>query len=134
MNLQHLLPYLPDVTCNNGVSKEAKIKYLYIEKNRVCFDSGMSVPISAECFKMNLRPLSDLLDEESEFKLTKEINLLPGNCDVYSDWIESFCEDPTAYKISQAPNEIHELLVKKKYDVFDLIYENQAIDINTLKP
>jgi len=148
MNLQNLLPYLPDVTCNNGVSKSAKIKYLYIEQNRVCFDSGVSVPISAEYFKMNLRPLSDLKKLGVDFTTEHSINLaLESNFDM-SYGVFSYYKGRIDFEIDgdpdlrydsnkEIPFEVFEYvrteLLKAHYDLLGLIDKGEANDINTLK-
>ena len=88
-------------------------------------------------FKPILRPLSDLTKEikinGEKFVPITTIELeVEQWCDAYQEWMDAYIDYPRQLKVMQAPYEIIEKLFEWHFDVFGLIDEGLAIDINTL--
>jgi len=139
-----LTPYLPyDLKfIGKGANKEIQVltgirnDAVLIKFNSVAFgDIEDILPI--------LRPLSDLIpntydeynvvDGIEDSILITMIESLPQHCDAYDEWMESYFDNPEPSRILQAPYEFIQVLFEQHYDVFDLISQGLAIDINTLK-
>jgi hypothetical protein len=81
-----------------------------------------------EYFKPILRPLSDLVIDEN---LIEDFIGLGNWCNAYDEYIDNWY--PDASYAQQAPYEIFEYFLVNHYDVYELIPNNLAIDINTIK-
>ena len=121
LELKHLAPYLPyELLCevvDQGKTKQAKLCGAYTDNSYTFFDTVESEH-GYDSIKPILRPIIDL--EKNSPELLSEFNLIGfprkdleplGGCS-YDLVVE---------------------LLKRNYDVFDLIPEGLAIDINTIK-
>ncbi len=89
-----------------------------------------------------LKPLSDLIpntydeynvvDGVDDSMLIGLIQNLNQHCDAYEEWMDSYFDNPEPSRILQAPYEFIQVLFEQHYDVFDLIPQGLAIDINTI--
>lgn len=86
-----------------------------------------------------LRPLSDLL-KEIEYNGEKFVPLdelqgiyFENHCDAYDEYIEHLVDAPKWAILAQAPYEILQVILQWKFDVFSLIPEGLAVDVNTLE-
>ena len=129
LELRHLAPYLPYglkyfIDFEDGDTACWKVEGLTIQE---IFIDGYDCNYESKNCKPILRPLSDL---------TKEID---KDEDVtFLDWIESEYEIDVlafidSYSIEKLPYEVMEYLFEWHFDIFNLIENNLAIDINTLK-
>ena len=77
-------------------------------------------------FKMHLKPLSKYGDVIGRA-------MIDLNCDIDDQIaIEQFANQQIS--LASLPYSAYEVLVRNKVDIFDLIPQNLAIDLNTLKP
>ena len=143
LTLEHLAPYLPyglkgvSIKENLGI-ETVKGFSIYGRDNTVCLSTNVD-DIDLVLFKPILIPLSDL---------TKEIEV-NGEKFVPMDKIKLLCNDES-FSVNQKaevvmyldgswerPNnwtyELMVLLFQWHFDIFNLIPQNLAIDINTLK-
>ena len=129
LELRHLAPYLPYglkyfIDFEDGDTAWWTVEGLTIQE---IFIDGYDCNYESKNCKPILRPLSDL---------TKEID---KDEDVtFLDWIESEYEIDVlafidSYSIEKLPYEVMEYLFEWHFDIFNLIENNLAIDINTLK-
>ena len=128
LELKHLAPYLPyklKMQTKNGSIYELNIKELAL------FNLSDSLMYN---HKPILRPLSDLINKDDyPYLISEFIDECHGNCDAYDEWLQIYIDNPEQSRILQAPYEVIIELFANRFDVFGLINEGLAIDINTLK-
>lgn len=135
LQLKHIAGYLPyDLKAKFQETQNPKcrtyvigtIGSMYVEKNGgvsiACYDTVNAVPLS---FKPILRPISDLIKIPSIESLDAWL--------WFPEFVERFSENPTHERLRQAPYPIIELCFKNHIDIYDLIGQGLAIDINKLK-
>ena len=138
LELKHLSPYLP-----YGL----KIKYLLTDSIQIEQVIGLGIDFvltteddySLESIKPILRPLSDL-DNEVFIESVSDFEFIP--CEVFEDHISGWCDAYNEWWNLQYPNflqmmdscpyEVMQQLLEWHFDVFGLIDQNLAIDINTI--
>ena len=129
LELKHLAPYLPyKLKLIPDCGNDGKLTSLDAEIGYVNFGWGDAFKI--EDVKPVLRPLSDLLkyvwQEGEQFKVFKTFGLI----DELEDQMEWIGEG--RFFTQEIPYEIMEVLFEGHFDVFDLLGEGLATDINTL--
>ena len=138
------LPYGLDFLCFDVESKEfEELPLLSINlRNEELEIGGMDIPIdelpypNGLTIKPILRPLSDLtkeIEETEKTLLDKIVFESNRHCDAYEEWLEHYIDTNDESCIEQAPFEIIQELFKLHFDVFGLIQQGLAIDINTLE-
>ena len=145
---KHIIPYLPwRLKCHNLIKNQTEISELKlsIESKNDCTISHL---LEYDCYKTKpiLRPLDDLSGVDKKYDTEYSINLLIGENDGYGNVTISYYQGDlnidvksslyssnasVDFKLIQT---IQNLLFKNHYDVFGLIQNNLAIDINTLQP
>lgn len=144
LELKHLAPYLPygikliahgDV-CNVAYMSTKRIAFIEINgcgdvrKCRWDLINGKIKPI--------LKPLVDLLEtvehRDDYIAGWKFIEMQLGgyNCGAYEEYMSIFIDDICPSRAIQAPYEIFALLLEYHFDVFGLIDQGLAIDVNDL--
>ena len=123
LELKHLAPYLPyGVEYFN--THEDFIEQKGIINLHSCFDI-----LRYEYIKPILRPLSDLLNEELDFYI--DFNTILNEID--SRYLREAIVNKTFYsKDIHYSFEVWNCLLSMHFDVFELIKQGLAIDINTL--
>lgn len=131
LELKHLAPYLPyGLKCSYRGGNVSELSFDYLS------DFG------CDYFKPILRPLSDLLKEglyighlnietitDESYPVDYEEDNIK-DLDVYlENWIESKSND---YHVNFLPHGLVNELISEHFDVFGLINNGLAIDINTL--
>ena len=129
LELKHLAPYLPyDLICevkDQGKTKHAKLSGAYIDNSYTFFDTVESEH-GYDSIKPILKPMTDIL---------KPINNDETNV-TYASELKLYTNADKQYAITMTLGLSHEAineLFKWHFDVFGLIPEGLAIDINTLK-
>ena len=129
LELKHLAPYLPyDLICevkDQGKTKHAKLSGAYIDNSYAFFDTVESEH-GYDSIKPILKPMTDIL---------KPINNDETNV-TYASELKLYTNADKQYAITMTLGLSHEAineLFKWHFDVFGLIPEGLAIDINTLK-
>ena len=137
LKIEYLAPYLPYKLSGKVICHEYKkevITFLdtisYFE-NVLTFNDGVDVYLNNESlseFKPILRPLSDLNKKHLDymyFIIISTDNEMFGSRDDFEDYFnETYC--------NYLPKCLFEYLLEHHFDVFGLIEEGLAIDINTL--
>ena len=139
---KHLLAYAPyDVQINltrrlfekNNVGlRPFTLSNNAFENEWIIIDN---VNYSLSDIKPILRPISALfIEDENKHSHFDDLFAISfeGHCDVYDEFLENLYDLGPECDLLQAPYEIFEWLVSNHYDVFDLIPNNLAVDINTL--
>ena len=125
LELKHLAPYLPyDLMCevkDQGKTKHAKLSGAYIDNSYAFFDTVESEH-GYDSIKPILRPLSDL---QKLITINDEI-FIPLNWIFGEDWSDAH-SNPLFWQYGNTKK-----LFEWHFDVFGLIPEGLAIDINTL--
>lgn len=122
LELKHLAPYLPyDVMCvapanQYGVKHLFKVMDIYMMTNIVNYDTS---------FKPMLRPLD--LTQEIEHNGERFVPI-----ERLTYWFDFTYLDTHSLYIYEYPYNVVEKLFEWKFDYFDLIPNNLAIDINTI--
>lgn len=118
LELKHLAPYMPyKLYCQTLDKKEGhltKKELIEISQNKVKVELMKGFPLRVLKFneiKPILRPLSDLTKEE---------------------YINLFYENPLDYKVDELPYKKFTKLLELHFDVFHLIPQGLAVDINTI--
>ena len=143
LELKHLAPYLPygmKALCTQDIEG-----VLYKEINLTERFYSMPTAILTN-FKIILRPLSDLNNINNEINL-HTINMLIGRNGVYGDIEVELCNGEIIFVTESDPFSTYDRakeidlnvfqtvmneLLKGHFDVFGLINQNLAIDINTI--
>jgi hypothetical protein len=132
---KHLVPYLPYNLKFKEINYGGTHLLCGIIENELWFkdnygDNYNSI-ISDESMKPTFHQLSDFQEEHIEE--IKEF-LDQKWCEVYDDFFDALFEHDWLMhtRILMCPYEILQWFFKNHYDVFGLIEENLAIDINTL--
>ena len=137
LELKHLEPYL---------LYELKVQTEHIEGNRVYTLEGLSIKYDRVDLdddygwsyiggiKPILRPLSEFGDSDDTRKVHEFIGLGKW-CDNYTEYFNTWFDDLANIDklILQAPKEVFDYFLANHFDVFNLIENNLAIDINTIK-
>lgn len=136
LTLKHLAPYLPyklkflDLKCephdNISVLESLNIYKMLSDNNGNC-------DILFKEIKPILRPLSEFGDSDDLRKVHEFIGL--GNwCDMYDNYFNAWFDDACGIYtlVLQCPYEVLQYFLKNHYDIFGLIENKLAIDINTL--
>jgi hypothetical protein len=119
LELKHLSAYLPyGVRTNIGRYSETNVE----------LDLGFLISYEIDAFKPILRPLSELVIDE---KLIEDFIGLGNWCNAYDEYIDHWY--PDASYAQQAPYVIFEYFLVNHYDVFGLIENDLAIDVNSIK-
>jgi len=131
LELKHLAPYLPyglKFTGDSGI--ETELCMIDFNKNQVkaIIQGSDAESISLESNKPILHPLSDLA---KEIKYNGE-KLVPCNKIIFNPYYDNTDVRETILKGYESYKNITQLL-KWHFDVFGLIQEGLAVDINTLK-
>lgn len=136
LELKHIAPYLPYGlkykvgSVKNGTYELIDLGFFHIQLiSDIENEEVLTRNIDDESIKPILRPLSDLTKEIRH----KDVNFIPvefltkEGFNIYVEWIESGFTDiiHSNYKFIQ-------LLLEWHFDVFGLIEQGLAIDINTL--
>jgi hypothetical protein len=136
IEIKHLAAYLP-----------YKLRIKYQERNQVMnLGQGHSTHwigiksvinwqnVNGEPPKPILRPLSDLTKEidNTDDLIYSIINELSSVCDAYWEWLDSCNSVIIPDNLKQAPYELIISLLENHYDIYGLIDDGLAIDINTL--
>lgn len=128
LELKHLSPYLPyGLKIFSEITEE---NYTLIHYNSM-LDNNIEAVLKIEWYKPILRPLSDLTKEITETECGNPIHL-----DMFDDDDRTILELKNPYKyndILTVSVNAYNYLLKNHFDVFGLIQNNLAIDINTLK-
>lgn len=82
--------------------------------------------------KMLLIPISELVEEvvSETTELDLIIEEMEHVCDAYREWCSIWLEEQDMSKLMQAPYEVLVELTNRGYDVFDLIKDDLALDVN----
>lgn len=124
LELKHLAPYLPyglKIKTNNLI-REMRPSQIHHHKY-----TPINNVIDGTGHKPILRPLADLTKDEETFKF---LLLMCHKIDENLDYVCEFSGDLTNTSLSYRAVLI---LITNHFDVFGLIPEGLAIDINTLK-
>lgn len=122
LELKHIAPYLP---------YELKIKYNNsTEGHWNTMMVGHMTSDIIQLWKPILRPLSDLTKEEFRSEFNKQSEHVGFDFDYFSDFTGFFIAEN--YVLS-FPFDIIQWLIEKHFDVFGLIRQGLAIDINTIQ-
>ena len=109
-----------------GYIKIVGINLKYIRYSIGNKHHGLKTHYGTNNFKPILKPLSDYTD-------IFELPMVELNCDIDDQIaIEQFADQRIS--LASLPYSAYEVLVRNKVDIFDLIPQNLAIDLNTLKP
>lgn len=143
LELHHIAPYLPYELEILDTIEEIKGVLCGINMNTVSYlwgDNEINLSAMIDSVKPLLKPLSDLTKEiehngERFFPINKIIEMtnrpvLSFGEEAYKDAVNSFMRD---IKSRLTPIKYYEKLLEWKFDVFNLIPNNLAIDINTIK-
>lgn len=132
LELKHLLSYGESLTIIwEGVY--CKVEGYDFINNSVILER---VLVSMEDVKLLLRPLSDLtkeIEHNGEKFVPVEIfdKVIDGWCDAYNEWWN--LQYPNFLQMMDScPYEVMQQLLEWHFDVFGLIDQNLAIDINTI--
>lgn len=115
----------------------------FTEKDLVCGNSYLDIdegyyPYSLNGIKLILRPISDLTEDEFSEQFYNTLvgnNETFGGIDEFESTIEYFADlDCETFLSCKLPHDTFEFMFKNKFDVFDLISQDKAIDINTIEP
>lgn len=143
IELKRLAPYLPYELRCQVTEKDAKgsdpeiavLKAIYTNNTYVFYDLVESHK-GFRSVKPILHPLSDLenMFESDTFEIKEFAEYVGGDwCDIYDDAIIHIAENiHTGINILALPYHLTEWLILLHFDVFGLIKEGLAIDINTL--
>lgn len=127
--LKHLSAYLPyGLNCeviDMGLKKTLTLNGLYEDASCVFYDSIES-HIGYESVKPCLRPLSDLIKEEFSTIWNEETDF---------DSIDQMvnCLNSESFLCSKMSFNFWDALLKNHFDIFGLIENGLAIDINTIE-
>jgi hypothetical protein len=130
LELKHLAPYLPyglKVLANqrqrtlHGISQD--VAYLYY--------NGLK-PYFFKEFKPILRPLSEFTYDDI-MQIREHLGIGQW-CDYYDTYFDAWFDDACSIHkfVLQCPYDIMQFFLECKFDVFNLIPQGLAIDINTL--
>jgi hypothetical protein len=152
LKIEHLAPYLPyKLYCRSSkhqfkygeyhnllvggasINRDGELNIELFHDNDLVFSDNIK-PV-----KLMLKPLVDLLstvEYGNEYMAEWEFieSQLGGcGCVAYEEYMASFIDDICPSRAIQAPYEIFRLLLEYHFDVFGLIDQELAIDVNTLK-
>jgi hypothetical protein len=126
LEIKHLVAYLPYEL------KLKEIDNLWHKDEFIILTLNIIIDILdyPKDFKPILRNLSEFNDIDS----VNEFLGLGEWCDAYDDYFDAWFNDSQNIQklVLQAPYEIFQYFLENHYDVFDLIKNDLAIDINTL--
>ena len=133
LTLEHLAPYFPyglkgivtDSSNNGSIETIIGLQGTEIITDFDCAEMDIFKPI--------LRPLSDF--EYGHISQIEDYLGLGQWCDNYDKYFDAWFNDAESIQklVLQAPYEIIQFFFKNHFDVFGLIEQGLAIDINTLK-
>lgn len=135
LTIKHLAAYLPyGVSAIDDDNVVCRISTLY--DDLVCVEYEMNVGQYEKYFneiKLILHPLSEFGDPDDLRKVYEFIGLGKW-CEAYDNYFNIGFDDLSNVDklILQAPYEIFQYFLANHYDVFSLIPNNLAIDINTI--
>ena len=125
LELKHLAPYLP---CNLEI---ARLTYEdeYKNKEYNLSTENINEILQYRNLKPILSPLSDLTKEDLIEELGTTISHLDWVTEEREYWIRFYSHN---HWLNNIPYEIYSYLIENHFDVFGLIPQGLAIDINTL--
>lgn len=128
LELKYLSAYLPYKVYLLMSDGKTKLPMNGIKDDNVFVFDGYSSTIKISKAKPILRPLSDLIIDED---IIEDFIGIGNWCNAYDEYLDSWYPDASYAK--EAPYAIFEYFLTNHYDVFGLIDNGLAIDINTIK-
>ncbi len=133
---KYITPYFDNnikAVCSNGITYEGKENISIID-----LESGVKIHYNAERIKPILKPLISLQHDSDEdllkFKYVDTYEYSGGV--LFKDRLtmdgKNFKLDGCYYNATEMPWDFVDCLISKGYDVFRLIEQGKAIDINTI--
>ena len=120
-----------------GLHGDSIIQSGYRFKSIHCGDEIFSRPEmsnSLSIIKPLLRPMSSLTEVfqfgDYDTRIEEIVKEAEQHFDAYDEWLEIFIDDPDPSRILQAPYEVVQKLIERKYDVFGLIDRGLALHID----
>lgn len=144
LELKHLAPYLPyELNCqtvDKGEVVISKLNAAYSD-NSYSFMNIVESEKGFEDIKPILRPLSDLTKDDKFSELINEELICGAWKFVHDDWTTSIQTSNNQHTLLIIQNEVapectvlfFNYMIENHYDVFGLIEQGLAIDINTLE-
>ena len=133
LELKHVLPYF--IYGLKGLFFGVEDIVIEIELE-IRVISGLNYgAVQLKDFKPILRPLSDFINEinEDDYQDSEFGEYVGGDwCDIYDDAIFHILESKKNMNIEALPFHLIEYLLSKNYDIFNLISNNLAVNINDL--
>lgn len=112
------------------------IKDVRILKDGVSFQVGNNHGYTKKVYLQDIKPilkslswLTKDLSGSGQNIISWVVATAENHCDAYDEWLEIFIDNPIPDRLLQAPFEIVNYLFEKQYDVFDLICQGLAIEM-----
>ncbi len=138
LKIEHLTPYLPyglGIATIKDIYNQSKKNWRYYgEMSTCCNGTNINILIAdSDIFKPILKPLPTFRNSYDLKALYDFVDNFQW-CDQYDQFLEIWIEDPKSIKelVLKAPYEIFKYLLSEHYDVFGLIENGLAVDINTI--